>query len=249
MNGLTKIILLTNDDGPESVGLDAAYKAIKDFGKVKIIVPEHQRSATGKALTLDRPLRLRKIKWKDTMIFVHDGKPADSIIFAAHLFGIENIQLVVSGINTGANVSYQSMFTSGTVGAAMEAAMLNIPAIALSMEVKPEYWFTNNTPPNDLDQIIKISKSIVKDTLEHGLVDCNFLNVNFPEHITDKTKIKYTKPAMTRIFNSMVEFEDPHGVKCYWIAGKQVDTNPGEDAYVLTVEKNISISKIKIDMI
>ncbi len=246
---MEKIILLTNDDGPESIGLEAAYNAIKNLGRVEVIVPEHQRSATGKALTLDRPLRLRKIRWNNISIWVHDGKPADSIIFATHLFGIENIRLVVSGINSGANVSYQSMFTSGTVGAAMEAAMLSIPAIALSMEVKPEFWFTNNKPPNNLDKIIEISSEIVRNVLENGLPDCDFLNVNFPEIVDENTQIKYTKPAMTRIFNSMMECTDPHGVKCYWISGEQIKTNKGEDAYVLTVEQNITISKIKINMV
>ncbi len=114
-------ICLTNDDGPNSTGLQNLAIAIAKEFKLVVVVPDGQRSATGKSLTLNTPLRVVRRKTIDGIeLYTHSGTPADSIVVAKSMF--DDIDLIVSGINSGANLGYQSMLTSGTVGAAFEAA-------------------------------------------------------------------------------------------------------------------------------
>ena len=104
-----------------------------------VVVPDGQRSATGKSLTLKRPIRITEKHEMNGYQFVsHDGAPADSVILAQAFF--DDIDLVISGINSGANVGYQSMLTSGTVGATFEAAIRGLPAIAVSRQATPNRY-------------------------------------------------------------------------------------------------------------
>ncbi|TFH01015.1 MAG: 5'/3'-nucleotidase SurE, partial [Candidatus Thorarchaeota archaeon] len=124
-------VCLVNDDGPESKGLLRLSEALAASMNVVVVVPNGQRSGTGKALTLDRPIRItERADSKHCRFIVHDGLPADSVVLALSM--IDKVDLFVSGINAGANLGYHRMLTSGTVGAALEAAIQGYPAIAVS---------------------------------------------------------------------------------------------------------------------
>ncbi|MBX2853076.1 MAG: 5'/3'-nucleotidase SurE [Phycisphaeraceae bacterium] len=126
-------ILLTNDDGIEAAGLHAAYDAIKDLGEVHVVAPARVQSATSHAITLHRPMVVTPYECDKFKGFAVDGRPADCVKLAlAELVG--PVDLVISGINHGANVGINVQY-SGTVGAAREAAFQGVPAIALSLHL------------------------------------------------------------------------------------------------------------------
>jgi len=130
-------VCLTNDDGPRSDGLLKLAEKLKEVVELFVVVPDGQRSATGKALTLKRPIRVTEQHDKFGYSFItHDGFPADSIILGESFNS--DIDLFISGPNTGANIGYQSMLTSGTVGAAFEAALRGISSIAVSRQATIE---------------------------------------------------------------------------------------------------------------
>ena len=129
-------ILVTNDDGIHSRGIKAAVEALQDLGKVYVVAPMFQRSASGRAMTLHRPLRAKRIKLKGAKsAYALDGMPVDCVIFAMARFG--KFDLAVSGINLGENMSTE-ITISGTASAAIEAATHDIPSIAMSLEVNRE---------------------------------------------------------------------------------------------------------------
>lgn len=240
-------VCLTNDDGPSSKGLLELADALTSQMDVVIVVPNGERSASGKALTFNRPLRIKNHRTKKNIeIITHDGSPADSVIIANDL--VKDIDIFVSGINTGANATYQSMLTSGTIGAAIEAAIIGYPAIAVSMVVSPSEWFNNAERDRDYSKAISIISDLVKRVLEKGLPQgIDALNVNFPSTITEKTQIVATKPARVRIVNELEKGMDPYQNPYYWIRGTETTTPEGSDAYELLIRGNISISPIIIE--
>ncbi|MGB0767730.1 MAG: 5'/3'-nucleotidase SurE [Phycisphaeraceae bacterium] len=126
-------ILLTNDDGIDAAGLHATYDAIADLGEVRVVAPARVQSATSHAITLHRPMAVRRYTCERFEGFAVDGRPADCVKLAlAELVG--PVDLVISGINHGANVGINVHY-SGTVGAAREAAFQGVPAIALSLHL------------------------------------------------------------------------------------------------------------------
>lgn len=240
-------VCLTNDDGPLSRGLVALANRLSETVDLTLIVPDGQRSATGKGLTLNRPLRVNEMHQSGNYrIITHDGTPADSVVLAPWF--LEKIDLIVSGINAGGNLGYQSLLTSGTVGAAYEATMKGYPAIAVSMEADPQEWFNQAGSAGDFEAASCITRDVVLRVLEHRLPKgIDFLNLNFPSEIGPDAKIVITRPARVRMRNDVDERVDPHGRKYYWFVGVEVEPDPGTDAYVVLHEKNISISPITID--
>ncbi|MCF2136259.1 MAG: 5'/3'-nucleotidase SurE [Candidatus Thorarchaeota archaeon] len=238
-------VCLTNDDGPQSEGLLALAETLSEVVELTVIVPDGQRSATGKALTLNRPLRATEIKSDRYRLITHDGTPADSVVLADWF--AKDTQLFISGINAGANVGYQSMLTSGTVGAAMEAALKGFPAIAVSVEASPSEWFNHQGSECEYEQICAIIRDITLKVLEHGMPkNVDVININFPGAITATTQIEIASPTRVRMRNEIVERIDPHGRKYYWLKGIEVEPAPGTDGYALLKNNNIAISPIRI---
>ncbi|MHA2034755.1 MAG: 5'/3'-nucleotidase SurE [Candidatus Thorarchaeota archaeon] len=238
-------VCLTNDDGPHSEGLIRLAEVLARVVDLVVIVPDGQRSATGKALTLNRPLRAQETAREGYRLITHDGTPADSVVLADWFARV--VDLFVSGINAGANVGYQSMLTSGTVGAALEAALKGYPAIAVSVEASPSEWFNHEGSDRDYDRICKIVKDIVMLVLEKGMPqEVDVININFPCHVSKDTEIRITRPTRVRMRNEVVERIDPHNRKYYWLKGIEVKPLPGTDAYAVLKEGNVSISPIRI---
>jgi 5'-nucleotidase len=239
-------VCLVNDDGPESRGLLRLAEALSKSMNVVVIVPNSQRSGTGKALTLDRPIRItERTDNKKYRFIVHDGLPADSVVLALSM--IDNIDLFVSGINAGANLGYHRMLTSGTVGAVLEAALQGYPAIAVSLAVSPEYWFSNLRDDLNLEKVCGKAVALIERVLQRGLPSgTDALNMNFPANLTDESKLVVSKPTTIGVVNRLEERTDPYGGLYYWIRGGEIESRASDDALEVLERNNIAISPIVI---
>lgn len=240
-------ILLTNDDGIYSKGIRAAVDALQGLGEIYVVAPMFQRSASGRAMTLHRPLRAKRVAYRSVKAaYALDGMPVDCVIFAIARFG--KFDLAISGINLGENLSTE-ITVSGTASAAIEAATHGIPSIAASLEVN---WRKTLGDGEGIDFssasyfLRKIAKSVIKNGLPEGV---DMLNVNIPSDATEETAISLTRLAR-RMFNPTVEERiDPKGNPYYWVVGRRCENfEPGTDAYALKVERKVSVTPINIDM-
>lgn len=240
-------ICLTNDDGPASPGLLSLAEHLKDTADLIVVVPDGQRSASGKGQTLNRPLRVthdaNAIGYR---MITHDGLPADSVVMAQHF--AKNLDLFVSGINAGANAGYQSILTSGTVGAAIEAALRGYPAVAISMEVSSDNWFSQSGKDTDFHVICEMATRIINRILETGMPrNTSVLNLNFPREITDRTRVVVTRPAKARLKDEIERRIDPNGSPYYWVRGVEITPPKDTDVYEVLTRGNISLSPITIE--
>ena len=240
-------ILLTNDDGIYSNGLRTAVKALSELGEVYVVAPLFQRSASGRAMTLHRPIRAKYVNVPEAKVaYGIDGTPTDCVIFAIARFGKFN--LAVSGINLGENLSTE-ITVSGTASAAIEASTHGIPSIAMSLEVE---WKRTLGEGEGIDFSVsahfleKIAGAVLEKGLPKGV---DMLNVNVPSDATEETEIVITRLARKRYCPTIEERIDPRGHPYYWIVGKRkTDFEPGTDAYALKVERKVSVTPINIDM-
>jgi len=246
-NRLLKKIVLTNDDGPYGSGLLKLADTLAKDMELIVVVPDSQRSATGKALTFNKPIRVYEHGKKNGYRLVtHDGTPADSVPLAQEF--VKGIDMFVSGINSGANIGYQSMLTSGTVGAALEAAMQGYPALAASRVVNPQEWFNPRESGHEYARECEITCNIVKRVLKKGLPEgIDALNLNFPCEIDADTSIIYTKPTIVRMSNDVERRLDPNGSPYYWLRGVEKEAAEGTDAHEVITNGNISLSPIVIE--
>ena len=240
-------ILLTNDDGIYSNGIRAAVKALSELGDVYVVAPLFQRSASGRAMTLHRPIRAKRVQLPGAKIaYGIDGTPTDCVIFAMARFG--NFDLAVSGINLGENLSTE-ITVSGTASAAIEAATHDVPSIAISLEVD---WKKTLGEGEGVDFSVSAGflRRIARAILENGLPKgVDMLNVNVPGDATPETPVEVTRLSKKRYCPTVEERIDPKGNPYYWIAGKLLEEfEPGTDAYVLKVERKVSVTPINIDM-
>ncbi len=240
-------ILLTNDDGIYSNGIRAALRALSELGEIYVVAPLFQRSASGRAMTLHRPLRAKLIDVPGAKVaYGIDGTPTDCVIFAIARFG--KFDLAVSGINLGENLSTE-ITVSGTASAAIEAATHDIPSLAVSLEVD---WKKTLGEGEGINFSISAHflRRIAGAILEKGLMSgVDMLNVNVPSDATPETEIAITKLARKRYNPTVEERIDPRGHPYYWVVGRQTAKfEPGTDAYALKVERKVSVTPIDIDM-
>ncbi|QDA31288.1 5'/3'-nucleotidase SurE [Thermococcus indicus] len=241
-------ILITNDDGIYSRGLRAAVEAVKDLGEVYVVAPLFQRSASGRAMTLHRPLRAKLVDVPGAKIaYGIDGMPTDCVIFALARF--TDFDLAISGINLGENLSTE-ITVSGTASAAIEAATNGIPSIAISLEVSREKYKFGEGSEVDFSIashfLRKVTRAVLRDGLPEGV---DMLNVNVPDDATPETEIAATRLAHRMYRPTVEERIDPKGNPYYWIVGRKCrEFEPGTDAYALKVERKVSVTPINIDM-
>ena len=234
-------ILVTNDDGVEAPGLLALQKAIQDVGEVTVFAPDHNWSAAGHTRTMHKPLRMSQTTLPDgTPAYTSTGAPSDCV--ALVILGILDHQpdLVVSGINQGANVGHDITY-SGTIAAAMEAVISDIPALAVSLDSYESQDFT---------YAARFAARLVKLVLEHGLPSNTFLNVNVPAVPQEEIAgIKITRLGQRVYRDRLVERQDPRGRDYYWIGGEPPSGVPeaGTDIWALA-NKYVSITPLHLDM-
>jgi 5'-nucleotidase len=238
-------ILVTNDDGVNAPGLLALAEEMSKLGRVSILAPDRNWSASGHVKTLDRPLRVKEVRLSDQiMAWASDGAPSDCVALAVCGFVQEKIDLVVSGINPYANLGHDVTY-SGTVTAAMEAAIWGIPAIAMSLE-SPE----NLVGPADYRASARIARVVAQSVLHYSLEPNVLLNVNVPYLPYEQLRgIRITRQGLRVYHDRLDQRMDPRGKPYYWTAGDLPTGVPerGTDIGVLT-EGYVSVTPLQLDL-
>ncbi len=236
------LILLTNDDGYQSPALVALYEAMSALGDVAVVAPDHNWSAAGHTKTMHKPLRA----WDGKMpngaeAIITTGAPSDCVAMA--LLGLlpERPDLVVSGINLGANLGSDLTY-SGTVAGAMEAVIGGVPAFSISIET--------TDPEADFSLAASVAARLGGLILRMGMPENTFLNVNVPALPREKLKGVQVTRLGRRIYRDvLVRRVDPKGKPYYWIGG-DVPTGIPEDGTDIGALANgyVSITPIRMDM-
>jgi 5'-nucleotidase len=238
-------ILVTNDDGVTAPGLAALAQEMKLLGKVTVLAPDHNWSASGHVKTLNRPLRVKELPaWDGVQVFASDGAPSDCVALAVLGLLSEKIDLVVSGINPNANLGHDVTY-SGTVTAAMEAAISEIPGIAVSLDA-PE----NHLGAIDYGPAARIGRQVVTQVIGNGLAQATLLNVNVPYLPYEQIKgILFTRQGMRVYRDALVARNDPRGRPYYWIGGEAPTGIPDEGTDFGALARGfVSITPLQMDM-
>jgi len=240
------LILVSNDDGITSLGIRALVEAMSEIGKVIVVAPDSPQSGMGHAITIGNTLRLDpSIAFKDLKnveAYECSGTPADCVKLAKHqVLKDRKPDLVVSGINHGSNSSISVLY-SGTMSAAIEAAIEDIPAIGFSL--------CNFDALADFSHVKKYVKKITQQVLENGLPRGVALNVNFPQKSKNPIKgIKVCRQARAKWQEKFDERQDPHGRRYFWMIGNFVNYDKGDDNDEWAIANNyVSIVPCQFDM-
>ncbi len=217
MNKEKPVILVTNDDGIQAKGILTLADTLKEFGKVIVVAADKSFSAMSHAITVKDPLRLKDKGEKDGIHFYQtNGTPADCVKLALHFILKHKPDLIVSGINHGTNSS-TSVHYSGTLGAAREGCLNGVPSIGFSL--------LNHDADADFSESTRVVKSVVSETLNKGIEEGTFLNVNIPDS-KKLAGIKHCRQGKGKWIEEFVEREDPRGEKYYWLTGHFKNLEP-----------------------
>ncbi len=237
------LILVSNDDGITSKGINHLVEIMKQIGEVVVVAPNSPQSGMGHAITIHDPLKLYKSEIFDSVVaYECSGTPADCVKLAKHhILKGRKIDLVVSGINHGSNVSVSVLY-SGTMSAAVESAIESVPSIGFSLcdyDHDAEFSHTSSF-------ILDITKQALKNGIPKGIA----LNVNIPKKSKEDIKgVKICRQAKAKWQEIFDERTDPYGRKYLWLAGDFVNYDKGEDTDVWAIENNyISIVPVDYDM-
>ena len=237
--------LITNDDGVKAPGLLALAQAIRKLGKVTVLAPNHNWSASGHVKTLYRPLRVKLVRLADgTDALASDGAPSDCVALAVLGLLDEPVDFVVSGINPNANLGHDLTY-SGTVTAAMEAAISNLPGVAISLDA-PE----NHSEYMDYSAAAKVAAIIVKEAVKKEIPKNILLNVNVPYLPFEKINgYRITRQGLRVYRDDLVRRKDPRGRPYYWIGGDAPTSVPEEGTDVGELSFGyVSITPVTLDL-
>jgi len=236
-------ILVTNDDGVYAPGLLALVQAMRPLGKVTILAPDKNWSASGHVKTLNRPIRIRETTLSDgTPALASDGAPSDCVALAL-LGHVEKVDIVVSGINPHGNFGHDVTY-SGTVTAAMEAVIAGIPGLAFSLETP------HGESSPDYAPATEIARKVTAQVLQRGLPKGVLLNVNIPYLPLDSIRgIEITRQGMRIYRDKLISRVDPQGRPYYWIGGDPASriAEEGTDFGALA-EGYVSITPLHLDL-
>ena len=230
--------LLSNDDGYLAPGLAALAEAIRPLGDLEVLAPEQDRSGASNSLTLDRPLRMRT-----GLNGFHDlvgGTPTDCVHLAVTGIFAETPDMVVSGINRGANMGDDVLY-SGTVAAATEGRFLGLPAIAVSLAGRDSTHFSTAA---------RVAAKLVTGVLSHALPADTILNVNVPDLPYEEIRgFEVTRLGRRHKSDMVIPAADPRGDPVYWIgpSGREADAGPGTD-FDAVRRGYVSITPLDLDM-
>jgi 5'/3'-nucleotidase len=227
-------ILVTNDDGISAPGLRALVEALAELGTVTVVAPAHERSAAAQSLTLRQPIFFEQVAEREWSV---EGTPADAMILAFHSLLGEKPDVVVSGINRGGNLG-ENVYYSGTVGAAMEAAINHVPAVAVSVAHRGKDF--------DYAPAAQFVKRLVPLVLREGLPEGVLLNVNVPQPWKGGVRFTRQSPKITR--NVLQRGDDPRGRSYFWLHEQQLseEIDPDSD-YAAVFDGAISITPLELD--
>jgi len=227
-------ILITNDDGIHAEGLRALVQAVEGLGTISVVAPSHERSASAQSLTLRQPIFWEQIAEREWAV---EGTPADSVILALNKLLPNRPDLVLSGVNRGGNLG-ENIFYSGTVGAAMEAAINHIPAIAISVAHKGRGF--------RFEHAAKFARDLAQLALAEGMPQGVLLNVNVP--LVWNGAVRCTRQSKKVTRNVLQEGTDPRGRGFYWLLEQEhIDgVDPASD-YAAILDGAASITPLHLD--
>lgn len=240
-------ILISNDDGVSSHGIQALARAMKQVGHVTVVAPEREQSTMGHALTLHKPVRLFRVHSEPGMDqWAMSGTPADCVYMGMRHVLKARPDIIISGINNGVNVG-NDIYYSGTVAAAREGAVMEIPAIAASLD----YHHEPGKPPSTLfEDAAQYLVGLVREVLAHPLPPNCMLNVNFPNLPFNKIKGTVVAKQGFRIYtDSVKEKRDNRKKPYFWLGGTYAGFKPiaGSDCEVLD-KGFISVTPCRLDI-
>jgi 5'-nucleotidase len=238
-------ILVTNDDGVQARGLLALAQACRTLGDVTVLAPDRNWSASGHVKTMHRPLRVRDVQLADgSAALSTDGAPSDCVALAVLGLLDRPIDLVVSGINPHANIGHDVTY-SGTVTAAMEAAIAALPGFAISLDSPA--GFKN---PLDYQPGAEIAVDLVRQTMSTSHEDGLLLNINVPYGPRDEMKgVAITRQGLRVYRDALVARNDPRGRPYYWIGGDAPTGHSSPDTDFWALEnKLVSVTPLQLDL-
>lgn len=230
-------ILITNDDGYYSDGINALFRELSKTAVVHMVAPDREQSASSHSLTLNRPLRMHKL---DAFHYTTDGTPTDCVMLGLHLvYKKTKPDFIISGINHGANMGDDITY-SGTVAAAIEGAILRIPSLAVSM--------ANYRPGTPMLRAARFVARLVKAYDKFNLDPACFLNVNLPgDNGKPYRDYRFTSQGMRHYKDVVIHKTDPRGLDYYWIGGRpKWKTTRGTDFAVVN-QGVVSITPMKLE--
>jgi len=234
-------ILLTNDDGIHAPGLMALYTELKGDFEVDVVAPDSEMSAVGHAISLTSPLRVQGVRKNGTFFgYAVKGTPADCVKIAVQELLDRSPDMILSGINLGANVGVNVLY-SGTVSAATEGAFLGIKAAAISLDTRqdPDFRFA-----------ARFSREVIRFIMENGLRERTALNVNIPALPVEQIAgVAITRQGMGRFKEKFEKRVDPRGNVYYWLSGETPveEGIPDDDGKALK-DRKITITPVSYDL-
>lgn len=235
-------ILLTNDDGIYAPGIAALKHNIQDLGQITVVAPDVEQSGVGHSITFSHPLRIREAHLDNEFIgYSVNGSPADCVKLAIYEVMKDRPDVVISGINMGSNVGIHILY-SGTVAAAVEAAIMGFPSIAISFEISGRY--------DDIHSAAKVARRVIERIITHKLPKGSLLNVNIPSIPPDQIKgIKVTRQFAHDFKETFEKRIDPGGKAYYWLIGTDKTIHREEDTDINAVNEDyISITPLRYDL-
>ena len=237
------LILLSNDDGYRSAGIKALARTMRKLGRVVTVAPMWEQSGTSHSLTLSRPLRAKKIS-RD--VYGVSGTPTDAVMIAMYCILKKKPDILISGINHGPNLGDDVTY-SGTVAAAMEGTILDIPSIAISQAIKNQISASDG---RRFDKAARFAARLAKAVMRYGLPQGILLNVNVPDSKkADARRFRITRLGKREYRDVITEKIDPRGEPYFWIAGHYVVIDKGPDTdYGALKNSCISVTPLDIDL-
>ncbi len=237
------VILVVNDDGVTAPGIHNLVEAVKGLGKIVVVAPDKPQSGMGHAITIGVPLRLNKVALfgPDVEAWQCTGTPVDCVKLAVDKVLHSKPDICISGINHGANHSINVIY-SGTMSAAVEAAIESIPAVGFSL--------LDYSLEADFTAARKYARMIVEQLLQTPPPKHTVLNVNIPIGEPDDIKgLKICRQAYAKYEEDFLERTDPHGRKYYWLTGEFVNFDEGTDTDVWALaNKYVSVVPVQFDL-
>jgi 5'-nucleotidase len=236
------VILITNDDGIMAPGIRNLVEAVKDLGKVVVVAPDKPQSGMGHAITIGLPLRLHPVTiFEGIEAWQCSGTPVDCVKLAVDKVLHRKPDICLSGINHGANHSINVIY-SGTMSAAVEAAIESIPSAGFSL--------LDHSVEADFTGASKYARLVVQHMLSTKLDKHTVLNVNIPAVPSELIKgVRICKQAYAKYEEDFVERSDPNGKKYFWLTGEFVNFDKGRDSDVWALEHNyVSVVPVQFDL-
>lgn len=236
------LILVTNDDGITAPGVKALIEVAKQIGEVVVVAPDSPQSGMGHAITVNEPLRLNKGEYFDGLInYSCSGTPVDCVKLGIAEVMHQRPDIIISGINHGSNAATNVIY-SGTMSAAVEGAIENIPSIGFSL--------LDHSYEANFEHGKKFIKEIILKALANNFPAYTCLNVNIPKLPQQEIKgIKICRQAKAFWENGFEKRQDTFGKDYYWMKGEFNNHDGGEDSDLVALEKGyISIVPVQFDM-